>query len=76
MPILPPDIQAMDALAKSQSAEEDLLKAIGRQIVYHMVDFSVKDVANTASSCQRMLVKDGAVLEAMVRQDRDDGSVL
>ena len=26
--------------------------------------------------CVTRLVKDGAVLEAMVRQDRDDGSVL
>ncbi|CAE7243708.1 amtB, partial [Symbiodinium necroappetens] len=61
-------VQAMDALAKTQSAEEGLMKAISKQIVYHMVDFSVKDLAITANACQRMLVKDGAILESLVRQ--------
>ncbi|CAE7828012.1 amtB [Symbiodinium sp. CCMP2592] len=61
-------VQAMDALAKSQSAEEGLLKSMSKQIVYHMVDFSVKDLATTANACQRMLVKDGAILESLVRQ--------
>ncbi|CAJ1408561.1 unnamed protein product [Effrenium voratum] len=66
-------VQAMDALAKVQVFQEDLLKSIGRQIAIHMVDFSPKDVASCASACQRLLVQDGAVLEAMARQGLRSG---
>ncbi|CAK9007355.1 unnamed protein product [Durusdinium trenchii] len=48
--------------------QEKLLKPLGSQIIYFMVDFSSKDVARTAMACQKLMVQDGAVLEALVRQ--------
>ncbi|CAL1125680.1 unnamed protein product [Cladocopium goreaui] len=61
-------VQAIDGLAKARLSEAELLKPLGLKIVYHMVDFSPKDVAKTASACQQLMLNDGAVLEALVRQ--------
>eukprot|EP00913_Durusdinium_trenchii_P031715 g29701.t1 len=61
-------VQAVEAMAKVRLAEEKLLKPLGSQIIYFMVDFSSKDVARTAMACQKLMVQDGAVLEALVRQ--------
>ena len=60
--------EALDAVASLRLQEESFLKALATQMVYHMADFSSRDVARSATACQRLVLRDGALMEAMLRQ--------
>jgi len=70
-------VQAMEALARCRAAavgRPRLIEALCERLVARLVDLSAKQVASAAGACQRLRVRDGALLEGLARQGQRKGS--